>query len=252
MGILIADSTNRLAFTPTAADSVTLAATVDGEIVDFGTPTETDGVWSVTIASGDVPAIDSAVDVVWTITSGTQVRAIPERYWVDDAHRLVSVGELAAYLDAQQAGTYDRQALIDTLSQVEALVRDYTHRPLNVPPVTETKTVFVDGVSVWLPERVDVTAITDLEGVSLGTFLQSTDRILLHTPYVGDALVTGTFGTYTTPEWARRAILAAAKKFILGGYAVQTMDGEFTRNIPIDDLPNDTKRLLDRYRFMVL
>ena len=252
MGILIADSTNSVTFTPSAdVDSVTLAVTVDGEAVDIGTPAESEGVWSVTIASGDVPALDSSLDVAWTLTSGSQTRKVVERYWVDTDHRLVSAGEAMAFLESGSATVTDRAALVDVLEQVEELVREYVSLPLLVPPRTMTRRVWTDSATVWCPELVTPSAVVDEDGNAL-TYIQQGERLTLHAPYTGDVLVTGEWGREATPQWARRAILATVRVWWLNDYSTMMNDPDVSPYPRILDIPNDVKRMLDRHRWRVI
>ena len=203
MGILIADSTNRLAFTPTAADSVTLAATVDGEVVDFGTPTESDGVWNVTIASGDVPAPYSDVVLTWTITSGTQERSVTERYDVVTDYP-TTTPPIALAVWKERLGitdTRDDETLWRTLVKAAAFVSRFV--TVTFPKTTEVRHVWVDGGRVFAPELVTATAVAELDGTA-HTFIEEPYgahvNLILHDCATGTLAITGTWGYDRPPD----------------------------------------------------
>jgi hypothetical protein len=243
---LIAESTNRLAFTPSEADSVTLTALVGSEDVDFGTPVQEGLDWVVIVAVADVPAIGSTGTLYWTITKGTQARTVPEAFEVVAYPAIITERNVTDALGAQGVSNAPVLSLV-----VEATNADVIEElgGFTYPPTDETRPLFADGPTAYPWEMAEITALTTLAGHPVDytairnrrghiKWLQLTEDV------TETLLVTGKWGWATVPDDIRLAALSAA--VVRYQRHAFTVDADRIGNL--GSLPRQTIEVLHRYR----
>lgn len=222
--------------------------TDEGDALDALTFSETEGVWSATMAHDALDGLSGHyLKRTWTFeTSAPQTAS-----WVDyvdvldhdPQSWLGSIRDLKDYLNLGDSHAEDSD-LMRLIEDASAAI-DRKYGPITCPTELATRVRWCDGSLLVLPEPVDITTVEDADGEALVYIDPGDGSIVLHRPYTGLVSVTGTWGTDEPDSDVSRAVKVQAGKW----YRLEKM-GEGNAYGQLSALSKEVTDLMDARRIV--